>query len=429
MSQPLTSYLPQGRVFSNPVAEGVHWVGDLLTVPCGISLELVFKLIEPLEPGLRTQWSNTALEITHRALQVFAILLLLPLDLILTPIGIGLCALANLARRDFVFIYPELPGAPPEQNERFSITSFNVAFMPEFIAVRNGIRPTAERSREVPGAVTELDGDIVCLQEAFNEEAVLKTAQNLGAYPYKVMLAGQRTLGLSSGLCLFSKFPLENVTFWKHEARGGIEVYANKGLIGATVRLPGNRIAYVFNTHLSGGMPQGAERSADQIRSLQIAEIRAHIREYIAAHPPGNGVEVVGTFVAGDYNIGPDEGDRDPLLNPEWNTGQEFFRGEFNETYAGLGPEYHAGGALNDRERFGTAFRINDEDRVTGWDLTRMNEWRVKRECLDHILVQSQDNALIGAYSRHHMRGSSDHLALHASFTLRHEPRHEPLAP
>lgn len=413
----LVNYHADGTEFGSKLASNVHTVGCCLTWTLSYTLEIGAKLVQPLEPNVHGQWSATALEIGRRVLIVFAMLVLLPFDVTLAPVGAALRALATQARKDFVFIRPDTSELPAQAPKQLRVCSFNVALMPEFIAARNGLRPSSERVPEIAKAMMTRDDDVYCLQEAFHTTASNELAQSIRSkYPYIIYNVGTRVLGLNSGLMIASKYPLTNPHFWPHAEVGGDERMATKGLLGVEVRLSSTLKANVFNTHLNGHAdetgPDGSSRTGIYFRARQIAGIQANSKQYVQRQEAS--VKVLATITCGDFNTGPK--DAPNRVNPEWAAHQDFFRGDNQEYYDGESPPYE----LNPSST-GTGFETHDL--LTGWDKTRIADWTLGTECLDHMLVAKSPPPLFSATEkpkiiRDNMDGSSDHLALRTTYPL-----------
>lgn len=413
----LVNYHRDGTEFGSTLISSIHATGCYLTWTASTTLALGAKLVQPLRPGIHGQWSSSALEIVRRALIVFAMLLLLPLNLTLAPLGACLRALASQARRDFTFIQPDTKSFPSHTPQQVRISSFNTALMPEFIAARNGLRPTMERVYEVAKAIIAHNDDIVCIQEAFHAEAahILATALRSN-YPYIIYNVANRVFGLNSGLMIASKFPLSNPQFWLHPEVGGPEYHASKGVLATQVHLSTALKAFLFNTHLNGGAdeigPDGSMRTGKYFRSRQIEGIKINMKTYTKAHV--DSTKILGTFCCGDFNIGPLESPQ--RKDPEWIEHYQFFRIDHNEYYADDAPPY----TLNPKST-GTCFQTDDA--ITGWDHSLIAEWTLGSTCADHILVKQDPPPLLSASKppviiRDAMNGSSDHLALRATYYL-----------
>lgn len=390
----LTLSHPNGAVFSNCVAEGTHYVGTLLTTPLSTALTFATRMIRPFAPGKGGQWSTSGGEVVRRILLAIAFLVSLGVGLCLSIVGAPLRSLASTARADFVHIHPrdqaDTSRAPPLQ--QLTVTTYNVALMPEFIAVFNGLRPTAERVEELR---LRLGGaDIVCMQEAFHTEATQRLAQSTrDAYPYQVFDVGFQSLGLSSGLMIASAHPLENTQFYPHPVQVNTDRVGNKGVLATTVSLPGNEIAYVFNTHLNAHGSVACRRS-------QITALRTRIEEYT------KGVEredrrVAGIFICGDFNIGP------ASVDHEWDEHAQFFQRDYTEA-----PET-AGG----EKAFTEGSYFPDCDNVTRFDPTCVENWVVAPNRVDHILM-SPVLATRSQFIRERA-ACSDHLKMTATVQLR----------
>jgi|JI9StandDraft_1071089.scaffolds.fasta_scaffold67086_1 exonuclease III len=400
--------------FNNSYAATSYFCGQQLLRPLNKSLEFGALLPQTLSPGFKGQWSTSSREVAHRVMTAVALFFLLPPSLFLSAFGFGLSYLGNLSRRSVVVLAPKeaksLESAPPTS---LRVTTFNVAYMPPFVTVINGIRSTEERRGDVEQSLQENDDDIVACQEMFEEGNTIATSSVLrDKYPYQAILAGPRTVGLNSGLAIFSKYPLENVQFHRYKDASGSDSFANKGLLCATVRLSKDRVAFVFNTHLNAGH---VDSDGGAIRDLQLEEAKIWLKAYVDSSPYKS--QSVGTLFMGDFNIAQDVGVEERVASHQWAKHEGFFRGEFNEGYEGDGPL-----APGETGSPGTFFHIDVKGEVTGWDPSKLKDWKIERECLDHILFRTQEVAgrqyKSEGYQRDLMRGSSDHLALRARFSL-----------
>lgn len=312
----LDAYYDNGLKFGagikGSIAERVHSLGLALIKPSEAGLFYYFKskqFAAKLSRSLEDRVYQTALCIAGLALLV---------------LGSGLYSIGRIAlactqslKKDFVWVKPKKPFEIMEPIEQLHIMTFNLAGVPDWLAARNYVMPVSKRIAHVMPALEkecEVNAislpDIMCFQEMFDERACETLALELKKKGYDSLVydVGASSINLNSGLFLASKYPLSDVAFYPHPIKGGIEQYANKGLLIATVHV-GDKRFIVANTHLNGGAPGGGYLP----RAIQIKAIQAHLDRYIQQRLD-KGQRVDGAFLSGDMNIAPIDTDKDQLI-------------------------------------------------------------------------------------------------------------------
>ncbi len=99
---------------------------------------------------------------------------------------------------------------------------------------------------------------IFCLQEAFDRKAQQQLMTALKKkYPYMIAQAGARSpfsIGLNSGLMIFSQFPLEEVEYHHYDNALGLDEYiASKGFVTARAKMPDGSYYRLYTTHTQAG--------------------------------------------------------------------------------------------------------------------------------------------------------------------------------
>jgi endonuclease/exonuclease/phosphatase family metal-dependent hydrolase len=278
--------------------------------------------------------------------------------------------------------------------------------MPEFIAVRNGLRPTRERIHEAAEELLNTDDDVLCIQELFQGEAADELASRLKVkYPYIVYNAGQSSFGLNSGLMIASRYPITHAEYHCHQDRGGADLFAHKGTLAVTVKPHPDQALYIFNSHLNGGAEASPEfpLSGRSYRQSQLNQISRHVDAYIAEQSPKGVVPTV--FLCGDYNIGPlrpaGEGSEP---DPEWPAVKEVM-----EPF------------IADDESSRTSYDMGADPRV-GWDTSSVDSWPKEAQNVDLIGIprslQANQNVQLLSCRVEAMGGCSDHLAVASTFEL-----------
>jgi len=181
------------------------------------------------------------------------------------------------------------------------ILTYNVGLL-DFLFGR--VRPAPyveERLRALPGALLELDADIIALQEIYSTRHRLWVQAALRAtYPHAVQAdARAPVVGLPDGLLVFSKFPVAARFAFFTSAPVDERLLARKGILCADVALPGAKLT-LLNVHTTaGGIFQHPE-NIDGIRELQLKQLFG-----VAA---GCKSDIV--LIVGDINAGPGVSDR-----------------------------------------------------------------------------------------------------------------------
>jgi|GEM_PF-5847159 len=412
---------------SNRFMGAIDWIGHKLTAPGSRILEEMAKASSAITPNRYGQCSTKRKEIMARIGKSFLCLVggLLTSPFIL--LGAGLRTLSTqLSRKSCTLLQPNTsPQSAARRAEKLSIETLNAAMMPECISVSNKIRPTRTRIKELEEALTKKstkeEPDVICMQELFHTEAADKLAKKLRKkYPYAIYNIGVRSIGLSSGLAVFSKHPIKKAHYWKHESQASYEKYSGKGTVGVTLDLGGEEEATIFTSHFSGGgpsynsftcphiKPEAAARGEKLIggpalRYVQTQQLRKNIRTFM------QGQKKQPVFSCGDLNMTPVWHEQNKGW--EWNYFKTLFDPEQVENFE------------KEEAGFGSCFDI-DNDPDTGWRKEELAHWRLKGEFLDHIFkvssaVTPSAPAKLIKTKKDRLKGASDHIGIIRTFSLR----------
>lgn len=151
------------------------------------------------------------------------------------------------------------------------------------------------RKQYIPDALIHSGADVLCLQEVFLQKDREFFVEKLSAdYPY-FFFEPQPKVSLSSGLIVFSKFPLVNPQFETFRFRIWTEkLAAHKGFMSFSIQTPSGLI-HIVNTHATvGGVIAHPDSTlANGWRDLQVYQIIDHF--------PSDSP----TILAGDFNASP----------------------------------------------------------------------------------------------------------------------------
>lgn len=205
------------------------------------------------------------------------------------------------------------PSAPP-QDADLSVMTYNVKGLPWPVAQGRpaAIRAIGERLAAMRAAGRQ--PTIVVLQEAFIDEA--KAIGDLAGYPYQVhgpylrlgagvgtraggswYLGETRPSALDSGLVILSDLPVTDVARaeFPTDSCAGFDCLAAKGVVMATVDLPGRGPVTVATTHLNSRAASGAPYERTHLAFRRQVDFLA---EFIRAHGRADRPLIL----AGDFN-------------------------------------------------------------------------------------------------------------------------------
>ena len=175
------------------------------------------------------------------------------------------------------------------QTDKLKVMSWNVFLRP-------GILTDGQMDR-VSGIGEHLiccGGDVLVLQEVFHKRARKRLLQKLDvSYEYHTSIGPKSFFGVSSGVMIFSKYPIIEEKFISYSKSKGADGLAKKGAVLAKIRF-GKQDVHIVGTHLQAG----AYAAAKSVQKSQLTEL-------------ANAVNLIGdssiVIFAGDFNVTPDE--------------------------------------------------------------------------------------------------------------------------
>ena len=165
------------------------------------------------------------------------------------PAGILLRA-AAIATQEKPYLYlPGMAAEKPMPEKSFSLLSWNVCFIGGGYSITNGgVVPWTQRIDGVAQAIVERDADVICLYETFDTASAFALHERLkNHYAHFYFNIGPKAVGISSGIFVASKFPIENPEFtpFTEKALVGRTKNAEKGVFAFD--LP---VARIYATHM-----------------------------------------------------------------------------------------------------------------------------------------------------------------------------------
>lgn len=274
-----------------------------MTTPLWNCVEWVFRL------RYSHQFSSTLSEKVNRIWLALKTIFLLPLAL-----TFWLCAAApkaianNLQENPYTYLSgTDIPPLIEEQRKTIlSVFTLNTCFMPGGMSLAfGGVAPASERVNSIAKKILQVDSDVVCLQEAHDEAAVLALYEKLkGRYShFYVNIGPSTTFDLNSGLFIASKFEVKNFHFERFEQTLGNQKKVKKGFVDFDLYAKEKPIAHIFNTHLMPSKEDSAPSLAEQqTRSAQLDQIVKRIHQIFQRTYP--------IVLAGDLNMDSPEAEK-----------------------------------------------------------------------------------------------------------------------
>jgi endonuclease/exonuclease/phosphatase family metal-dependent hydrolase len=191
-------------------------------------------------------------------------------------------------------VLPEAPpSTPPTGDPKVTLVTYNTGLIDA-----NIVKAPLERKPLIIAALKQLDADVICLQEVFNQYGGPgeMAAQLADTYPHSFWTFAGQGHPLGNGVLIVSKHPLYRGRELAFQAQSGI---VDRVIIAANV-LTADSYFTVMCTHLQAGLDTGGPGASVSIRQAEINEVFAWAQAegYLAA---GNK-----TFWLGDFNAGPD---------------------------------------------------------------------------------------------------------------------------
>lgn len=166
----------------------------------------------------------------------------------------------------------------------------------------NGVPPTKERVKKWIRLLLQEDPDVICLQEAFDIDDIYQyIAKGLQEEGFYVVMTTKRVgvIGMTAGLLLASRYPIEDVGFVKYPHPMGDDKYAAKGVLTARIALNEDVLITVATTHMQSGYPRGTSFEEHiKWKTEQFDLAMNFIQEF------NEGSENRDVILAGDFNDG-----------------------------------------------------------------------------------------------------------------------------
>ncbi len=171
----------------------------------------------------------------------------------------------------------------PSQASRLSkesplhLRTHNVGLITDGISTANDLRNVQVRAKELADSITsdEKQPEVIVFQETFNEDATRELAEGIKKdYPYIIHNVAPHLSGFNSGCMIASKYPMENVEFYKFDGMiDGDRNLAPRGITKVELNLDGKKVQ-IFGAHTQSFL--GEERV--NVRLEQMTYLRDIMR-------------------------------------------------------------------------------------------------------------------------------------------------------
>jgi exonuclease III len=244
--------------------------------------------------------------------------------IVTAPAGILLRATA-IAVQNEPYLY--FPGNALEKSpgRSFSLLSWNVCFVGGGYSITNGgVSPWSQRIDGVVEAIRAQDADVVCLYETFDTRSAFELHNRLkDQYAHFYFNIGPKAVGVSSGIFVASKFPIENPQFtpFTDAALVGRTKNAEKGVFSFDLKDGESSFARIHATHMQHSEECDSPTPEEiEARDLEMEIILKQIEQQYDHH--------LITLLAGDWNLDDVEYENSSWKN-HFDRGERHFNGEY----------------------------------------------------------------------------------------------------
>lgn len=208
------------------------------------------------------------------------------LALFTTLPGIALRASAiYLLKKPFLHLQTQAPFKHLDKDAGFSLLSWNICCVGGGYSISDGgVYPWISRIDRIAQEILSKNPDVVCLHETFDTSSSLhlyEKLKNAGYHDFYFNI-GPRTLGVSSGHFIASKYKIENAEFhlFPQDILSGRAKHASKGLFSFDLLSDQNQFATICVTHLQHSeTPQFPEKTEVESRKQQMQFILSKIEK------------------------------------------------------------------------------------------------------------------------------------------------------
>lgn len=186
-----------------------------------------------------------------------------------------------------------------DEDEPLRIFTSNAALTEfQIMDYLNGVSDTKVRAKEWGRKLSRIDADVICLQEAFDVDALYPVAKDLNALAWSVGMVAKRkqVFGMTGGLLIASRYEITKIGFHEYTDLRGIDKRTRKGVLAIVVRLNKMASICIATTHMQAGFPSGTEEEHIEWRTQEFHQARHFLNRFITH------TNVRDVFFVGDFN-------------------------------------------------------------------------------------------------------------------------------
>ncbi len=209
---------------------------------------------------------------------------------------------SNLQNKSFFHLKGKAQEKKLPKDNSFNILSWNVCCIGGGYSISDGgVLPWSERIDKIVDKIENTDADVNCLFEVYDiKSAILFYEKLKKKYSHFYFNIGQKTIGVSSGILIFSKYKIKNPLFIKFpkDYLVGRTKNVEKGIFAFDLIDQENNFARIFSTHLQHSEQPSFPTNEEKIaRKKQMELIIEKIKE----------IKNKAIIVTGDLNLDDDE--------------------------------------------------------------------------------------------------------------------------
>ncbi len=237
---------------SNKILAATFLAASYLTEPICKVHELDWQLqVEDVLPPATSKMANLA----RKFFLILGIVGYAVLAMFTAAPAVALRYLAsNLQSKPYLYAKGESP-AKKLSDHTFSLLSWNICCPAGGYSISDGgVVPWGYRIDDIINKICEKDADVNCLYETFDTRSAFYICEKLRGrgYTHFYYNIGPKTIGVSSGIFVASKYDIANPEFtpFPLDSLVGRTKFAAKGVFAFDLQSEGNSFARVFSTHL-----------------------------------------------------------------------------------------------------------------------------------------------------------------------------------
>lgn len=240
----------------------IHYFSSSLSLPFWKTTEWFSRVISPLSPD---QYGQQKTKVREYAVRFFLGLTIALTSIIAIPLK-GIAETSTWISCRFFPSYIHLTEKSEPVPNNLTILSQNICALPGGLpAFFGGVDPF---NRRIDSLAINGQYDLLLFQELHDPYYSIQLYKKLkNIYPHSIINVGTKPFSHNSGLAVFSKYPLKNISFTPFDKLKGKQFGINKGFLKFQL----GKVTFL-NTHLQ----PGTRENDAMIRNKQLKQINAY---------------------------------------------------------------------------------------------------------------------------------------------------------